>query len=146
MQYFLCRYKKDTVEFKGVAIINNDLNYKFPNDNIYEMQCPVIYALDIVGQKWKLPIIWYLSTKDAIRYNELKRGVKDITNMMLIKSLQELEAHKLIIRTQYETIPPRVEYSLTERGRALLPALKELHNWGEEQKKLINQSKIIDET
>lgn len=111
-------------------------NKEFPNDNIYDIQCPVIYALDIVGQKWKLPIMWCLSTKDSTRYNELKRKVKGITNMMLTKSLKELEEYKLIVRTQYETIPPKVEYSLTERGKALLPTLNELAIWDEEQLKL----------
>jgi len=55
---------------------------------------------------------------------------------MLTKSLRELEERTLIVRTQYETIPPKVEYSLTERGKALLPALDELYIWGEEQIKL----------
>jgi len=115
--------------------MNNDMNSNtdFPDHNIYETQCSVIYALDIVGQKWKLPIMWYLLKKDATRYNELKRKVKGITNMMLTKSLQELESHQLIVRTQYETIPPKVEYSLTERGKSLLPTLNELSAWGKEQ-------------
>lgn len=52
---------------------------------------------------------------------------------MLPKSLQELEAHKLVIRTQYETIPPKAEYSLTARSKALLPALNALYDWGKEQ-------------
>ena len=93
-----------------------------PGLNIYETKCPIIYALDLIGQKWKLPILWYLFQKDAIRYNELKRSVNGITNMMLTKSLQELEGHGLVNRVQYETIPPKVEYSLTERGKALIPA------------------------
>jgi len=108
----------------------------FPDDNIYETKCPVIYALDIVGQKWRLPIMWYLSEAEPVRYNELKRKIKGITNMMLTKSLKELEEHNLIVRTQYETIPPKVEYFLTERGKALLPALNELYKWGEKQIKL----------
>lgn len=77
--------------------------------------------------------MWCLSNKDFIRYNELKRSIKGVTNMMLTKSLKELEEHKLIVRTQYETIPPKVEYSLAERGKALLPTLKELYISGEEQ-------------
>lgn len=85
--------------------------------------------------------MWYLFKKDVTRYNELKRSVKGITNIMLTKSLQELEAHNLIIRTQYNTIPPKVEYSLTERGKALLPALNALHAWGEEQLE-IDKSKL----
>ncbi|MDF2804034.1 MAG: transcriptional regulator, HxlR family [Anaerocolumna sp.] len=88
---------------------NMDCNEGFPSDNVYETKCPLIYALEIIGQKWKLPIM---------------------------KSLKELEEHNLIIRIQYETIPPKVEYSLTERGKQLLPALNELSKWGEEQLKL----------
>jgi DNA-binding HxlR family transcriptional regulator len=118
--------------------MNNNIDYKagLPSDNIYETKCPIIYALGIVGQKWKLPIMWYLFENETTRYSELKRRVKGITNMMLTKSLQELEAHNLVIRTQYETIPPKVEYSLTERGKELLPTLNELYWWGEKQIKL----------
>jgi DNA-binding HxlR family transcriptional regulator len=130
--------KKYTIEFKGVVIMNKDTNcnVEFPSDNKYETKCPLIYALEIIGQKWKLPIMWYLFENDVTRYNELKRKVKGITNMMLTKSLKELEEHSLIVRIQYETIPPKVEYSLTERGKKLLPALNELSKWGEEQLKL----------
>lgn len=118
--------------------MNNDMdcNVEVHSDNIYETKCPLIYALEIIGQKWKLPIMWYLFDNDFTRYNELKRKVKGITNMMLTKSLKELEEHNLIVRIQYETIPPKVEYGLTERGKALLPALNELSIWGEEQLKL----------
>ena len=138
MQFFLFQYKKYTIDFEGVVIMDEYMNYdkEFPADNVYERKCPVIYALDILGQKWKLPILWCLSSKDFTRYNELKRKVNGITNMMLTKSLKELEEHKLIVRTQYETIPPKVEYSLTERGKALLPTFKELYIWGEDQLKL----------
>ena len=115
---------------------DTDCNVGFPSDNIYETKCPLIYALEIIGQKWKLPIMWYLFENNFTRYNELKRKVKGITNMMLTKSLKELEEHNLIIRIQYGTIPPKVEYTLTERGKALLPALNELSIWGEEQLKL----------
>jgi len=109
---------------------------KSSNDNIYESNCPIIYALNVVGQKWKLPIMWRLFENETTRYNELKRSVNGITNMMLTKSLKELEEHKLIVRTQYETIPPKVEYFLTQRGKSLLPSLNELYKWGEEQIKL----------
>ena len=123
--------------------MNNDMscNAELPGDNIYDTKCPLIYALEIIGQKWKLPIMWYLFENDFTRYNELKRKVKGITNMMLTKSLKELEEHNLVVRIQYETIPPKVEYALTERGKALLPALNELSIWGEEQLKL-DKSKL----
>ncbi|MBS6559921.1 MAG: helix-turn-helix transcriptional regulator [Clostridiales bacterium] len=116
-------------------------NPELPEGNVYETKCPIIYALDIVGQKWKLPIMWYLFQNESTRYNELKRKINGITNMMLTKSLKELEENQLILRKQYETIPPKVEYSLTERGKALLPTLNELYKWGEEQLKL-EQDKI----
>lgn len=103
---------------------------------VYETKCPIIYALDIVGQKWKLPIMWYLLANETTRYNELKRQVKGITNTMLTKSLRELEQHKLVIRTEYNTNPPKVEYSLSERGKALLPTFDALYAWGEEQIKI----------
>jgi len=112
---------------------NNDISE--PNQNTYEAKskCPIIYALDIIGQKWKIPIMWHLAEQESIRYNELKRSVPGITNIMLTKSLQELEAHQLVNRVQYNAIPPKVEYSLTERGKSLLPVLNNLHVWGEEQ-------------
>lgn len=106
---------------------------EYSNENIYESECPVIYALNIVGQKWKLPIMWYLFKNEYTRYNDLKRQVKGITNMMLTKSLKDLEEEGLVTRKQYNVIPPRVEYSLTERGKALLPTLDALYYWGKEQ-------------
>lgn len=96
-------------------------------------KCPVLYALGIIGQKWKLPILWYMYEKQPIRYNELKRKLAGITNVMLTKSLRELEGAGLVSRVQYNEIPPRVEYSLTDRGEALIPTLNELYKWGQEQ-------------
>ena len=105
-----------------------------PKDKLlYEYKCPIIHALDIIGGKWKLPILWHLADKKSVRYNELRRSVKGITNMMLTKCLRDLEEHGLIQREQYQEIPPRVEYMLTRRGEQLLPALKKLYAWGEEQ-------------
>jgi len=104
--------------------------------SIYDNRCPLIYVLDIIGGKWKLPILWHLADRRVVRYNELKRSVKGVTNMMLTKCLRELEEHGLVLREQYPEVPPRVEYSLTDRGRELLPALKKLYAWGDEQLRL----------
>ncbi len=120
--------------------VDLDSNVELPGDNLYEnndIRCGLIYALEIIGHKWKIPIIWFLCENDSVRYNELKRSINGINNMMLTKSLKELEEQYLVVRTQYETIPPKVEYSLTERGRALFPVLRELNAWGEEQIKII---------
>ncbi len=97
--------------------------------------CPVTYALSLIGGKWKLPIIWALSRNGVLRYNELRRKVYGITNMMLSQSLKELERNGLITRSQYMEIPPRVEYALTKAGMNLLPALNQLATWGTEQMK-----------
>ena len=116
---------------------NSIMNCKtVESENLYDIKCPIMYAIDIIGQKWKLPILWSLAECETLRYNELKRKVSGVTDTMLIKCLKELEDSKLLTRIQYNTIPPKVEYSLTERGEALLPTLNELSVWGEEQMKI----------
>jgi DNA-binding HxlR family transcriptional regulator len=102
------------------------------DNNLYSGSCEVVNALNLLSGRWKLPILWKLSYGN-IRYNELKRQVHGITNIMLTRSLQELEAHGLVSRIQYSEIPPHVEYCLTKSGQKLVPALHELKKWGEEQ-------------
>ncbi len=97
---------------------------------IYNNCCPVLQALNIIGGKWRIPILWKL-TDSNLRYNELKRRLEGITNIMLTRSLKELEEYGLINRTQYSEIPPHVEYSLTEEGKKLVPALVCIKEWGE---------------
>lgn len=98
-------------------------------------ECPIIYAIKLIGQKWKLPILWELVNYDVLHYNELKRHIPEIANTALTRCLRELEEYGLVNRFEYSTIPPSVEYSLTERGKALLPTLIELYRWSEEQMK-----------
>ena len=95
--------------------------------------CPIVYALSIIGQKWKIPILWHLGESGTLRYGEIKRGIYGITNIMLTNSLRELEAHGLVSRVQYNEVPPHVEYSMTERGKSLIPLLKAIAAWGREQ-------------
>ena len=96
-------------------------------------ECPILHVFRRIGGKWKLPILWHLADQETVRYNELKRSVRGVTNMMLTKCLRELEDFGLVIRQQYNEVPPRVEYSLTNRGKTLLPALEQLYAWGREQ-------------
>lgn len=100
--------------------------------------CPLTFALNLIGSKWRLPIIWALNKNGTMRYNELKRSIDGITNMVLTQSLKELELHGIIGREQFMEVPPRVEYSLTDNGEDLIPALKTLANWGNKMKKLDN--------
>lgn len=92
--------------------------------------CPLKYALNLVGGKWKLPIICILAREESVRYNSLKRKLCGITNMMLSQSLKELEENGIVHREQYNEIPPRVEYSLTKEGRSILVPLDSLSEWG----------------
>lgn len=94
------------------------------------IHCPVAYTLSIIGGKWHLPVIWSLRQKGVLRYNELRREVEGITTIMLTQTLKDLEQLGLVARVQYNEVPPRVEYSLTEEGLSLLPALAELAKWG----------------
>ena len=92
--------------------------------------CPLSAAIDVIGGKWRLPVIWAIHKNGVVRYNELKRQVEGITNMMLTQSLKELEGHGVVKRTQYAEIPPRVEYTLSNKGEALIPTLKAVADWG----------------
>ena len=100
-----------------------------------EQICPVVYTMSVIGQKWRIPILWHLADEGTLRYNEIKRGVVGITNIMLTQSLRDLEEHGLIDRIQHNEIPPRVEYSLSERGKTLIPILRSFHEWGAKQMK-----------
>ncbi len=91
--------------------------------------CPIGESLGMIGGKWKLRIICTLFVDGTQRYNDLVRKTAGITNAMLSSSLKEMEADGIVSRRQYEEIPPRVEYSLTERGRELWPILHRLVHW-----------------
>lgn len=111
------------------------------NENKNIKNCPLTYSLELIGGKWRLPIIWALNQNDTLRYNELKRKVDGITNMMLSQCLKEMEIYGLVNRRQYMEIPPRVEYSLSKDGKDLIPALESLARWGKMMKnKQINIS------
>lgn len=114
--------------------------------NIYETDCPILYAMKLVGQKWKLPILWYIAdaANQTLRYRELERKVVGITATMLTKCLRELEQDKFITRKQYSTVPPTVEYSLAERGKTLIPALEPLYQWADVQMKRENKIQTSD--
>lgn len=97
----------------------------------YKMRdCPVKYALDVLSGKWTMYIMYILTENESIRFNELQRQVGGISALMLSRTLGELEANGLVLRREFNAIPPHVEYSLTELGRALTPALDSLGEWG----------------
>jgi len=90
--------------------------------------CPVETTLDLIGGKYKALILWHLS-EEKLRFSQLKSRIS-ATPKMLTQQLRELEADNLIHREVFPVIPPRVEYSLTELGKSLLPILVAMRDWG----------------
>lgn len=95
------------------------------NYDIADTRKPEI-ALEKIGGKWKMPIIWRLSLQDAWRYSDLKRDLDPISHKMLSKQLKELEVDGYIARKQYPVMPPKVEYRLTKLGEKALPTIRAL--------------------
>lgn len=93
-----------------------------------EYSCTLALAMDIVGGKWKMVILWHLR-HGILRFNELRRLLEGITQKMLTQQVRELEESGLISRTVYPVVPPKVEYALTEEGQKLIPALEMLCQW-----------------
>lgn len=95
--------------------------------------CSVDYAFRRIGGKYKGRILWYLHLNEVLRYGELRRAIIDITPKMLTQTLRELEDDCLIHRAVFNQKPPRVEYSLTEVGKELVPFIDHLRLWGEKR-------------
>jgi DNA-binding HxlR family transcriptional regulator len=93
--------------------------------------CGLEASLSVIGGKWKILIIWQLATRPR-RFGELRRFVTGVTEKMLIQGLKELEKDGLVSRRDFREIPPKVEYSLTERGVELANVLRPLCEWGKE--------------
>lgn len=91
--------------------------------------CPVEATLDVIGGKWKPLILWRIRKK-IMRFSELQKEIPEINSKTLTKQLRELEHDGVISRTVYPEIPPRVEYSITEFGKTLVPIIQALCTWG----------------
>lgn len=100
--------------------------------NIQKAYCAVDYAFQRIGGKYKGRILWVLRN-GLLRYGELNRAIVGITPKMLTQTLKELEADELITRKVYSEVPPKVEYSLTETGKELIPFISQMRSWGEKQ-------------
>ena len=91
--------------------------------------CPVEATLELIGGKYKALILWHLA-ENKLRYSQLRQHIAGITPKMLTQQLRELEAKKLIHREVFPIVPPKVEYSLTELGKSLIPVLVAMRDWG----------------
>jgi len=96
-----------------------------------EIKCPVTAMLQLIGGKWK-PVILYCLRSDKRRFGEISARIPDLSRKVLTEQLKELEQDGLVTRKQFNEIPPRVEYELTELGKSLTPVLNEMEKWGNE--------------
>lgn len=94
------------------------------------------YTLSLISGKYKMVILYCLMEFDIVRYNELKRYIGTISHKTLSASLKQMEADGLVCRKEYPQIPPKVEYSLSAKGKSLMEIADKLCVWGEEQKKI----------
>ena len=100
--------------------------------------CPIKHLVTVFGGKWKLPAVCIIANCAPVRYGQIKRELGSITNMMLSKTLKELEKDGVICRKQYNEVPPHVEYTLSDAGKTILPVLNEMGKWATTQMKKKN--------
>lgn len=101
-------------------------------EKIHYYSCPIEATLDVIGGKWTGVIIFHLMENGVMRYNEIRRQIKDAPRRTITRQLRQLEQFGIIHREIYPQMPPKVEYSLTEFGRSLEPILRLMRDWGED--------------
>lgn len=104
---------------------------KFTDENTISRCVPMSKLQSVIGGKWKILILWYISFYKFQRFGELMRRLDGITQSTLTKQLRELESDGFIYREIYKEIPPKVEYSLTELGESFIPVLQTMMTWSE---------------
>ncbi|GAA3772220.1 helix-turn-helix domain-containing protein [Flavobacterium ginsengiterrae] len=103
----------------------NKIEKKYDNAN----ECPITTFMDKIGGKWKPVIVWLLLKNGTMRFNELDKGIAGITQKMLSQQLKSLEDENILKRVTYPVVPPKVEYSLTEKGKSLSEVLEQIMQW-----------------
>lgn len=98
--------------------------------NTAPMRCKTGAALDAIVGKWKVTVLLHLHFEGTMRFSELKAAIPDISERMLTARLRELESQHIVKRVVYAQVPPKVEYSLSEYGKTLVPILEQMHEWG----------------
>ena len=95
------------------------------------IRCPLEYGLSVFGGKWKSSIICVLSANEKLRYSEIRKEMYNITDAVLASTLKDLISDKIVERKSYDEIPPRVEYSLTDKGKSVVPILQSICRWSD---------------
>lgn len=122
-RYKICKYgNKGNCKMKEKNCLKNIESFEKTGFN---------YTLSLVSGKYKLTILYAIYRHKIIRFNELQRYLKLVSHKTLSNTLKELEKDDLVIRKEYPQIPPKVEYSLTEKGETFIPILYKMCEWGE---------------
>ncbi|WP_288201067.1 helix-turn-helix domain-containing protein [uncultured Megasphaera sp.] len=108
-----------------------------------DIRCPLEYGLEVFGGKWKSRVICVLAEKKILRYSEIRKEMTNITDAVLATTLKELIAYGIVNRKQYDEIPPRVEYSLTEKGVSVVPILQRICSWSGAYHKEDNEHALL---
>lgn len=112
--------------------MDEDILEEFPNQKKRQkdFKCSIGFAMTVIGSKWRAIILWHIMNSEPLRYGQLKKSIPNISHKILSQELNNLEMDSLIERIPYATIPPKVEYILTDRGKSLENILTELCFWG----------------
>lgn len=106
----------------------------------HKYYCTVELSLHVIGGKWKPVILYHLSREEMRRFGEIKKSMPNITQKMLTQQLRELEHDGLIHREVYAQVPPKVEYSLSEFGKSIMPIMESLCQWGQRYEEKFQES------
>ena len=102
---------------------------KSKKEGTENLLCPIKYLTKVLGGRWKLPILCILETGGTVRFGQIKKKLDNVSNVMLSQSLRELEKDGIITRHQYNEVPPHVDYTMTKKGKKVIPALSMLGDW-----------------
>jgi DNA-binding HxlR family transcriptional regulator len=116
----------DTCQYNSYFMVSSE-----KQDPLLDKDCPIRQVINIVGDKWTLPIL-YVLTQGTKRYSEIQREIPGISKKMLTQTLRQLESDNILKRTVYPVVPPKTEYNLTVFGNKLIQPLQVLADWAEE--------------
>jgi len=125
----------DTIRLRGIllycawTIVKGRENMAYQRKIEKDIRCPLEYGMELFGGKWNSRIICVLSALGTLRYSELRKEMGNITDAVLASALKELIANEIVSRKSYDEVPPRVEYSLTEKGETIVPVLQSICKW-----------------
>ena len=124
-------YQKESLKKEVCAMLKSPID---PIERGDFEETGFCYTFSLISGKYKMIILYCLKEYETVRFNEMRRYLKHVSDKMLSSSLKELERDGLVLRTEYPQVPPKVEYSLTERGKSLVEVLKGLCAWGREHR------------